>query len=102
MKKFILTLSIFMLILTTTLVKNSTKKIEDEIFLKNESLTSLNKVLGDVLLEYNYLSSGEKLHNYKFLYFTNELVPKDVMKFKIIYQDNGQLLIKDFTNSKDK
>ena len=61
MKKIMLVVSIFLLILITSLIKNSTKKIEDEIFLINENIRLLKAHLGDVLLEYNYLSSPEKL-----------------------------------------
>ena len=45
---------IFILILATSLVKNSTKEIEDKIFMVNENIRPLKLELGDVLLEYNY------------------------------------------------
>ena len=48
-------ITIFILILTTSLVKNSTKEIEDKIFMVNENIRSLKSELGDVLLEFNYL-----------------------------------------------
>ena len=60
MKKIALA-SILILILATSLVKNSTKKIEDKIFIINENIVSLKAELGDEMLEYNYLSSPEKL-----------------------------------------
>ena len=50
MKKIILIISIFLLILITSLIKNSTKKIEDEIFTINENIRLLKAELGDVLL----------------------------------------------------
>ena len=61
MKKIVLIISIFILILITSWVKNSTKKIEDEIFGLNENIRSLKVELSDVLLEYNYISSPYKL-----------------------------------------
>ena len=60
MKKMTLIICIIFLIVVTALIKNSTKKIEDQIFGINESIRSLNSQLGDVLLEFNYLSSPKK------------------------------------------
>ena len=60
MKKFFL-ISILLLILITSLVKNSTKEIEDKIFTKKENTKLLSAEMGDMILEYNYLSSPEKL-----------------------------------------
>ena len=82
MKKFFVILSILFLILSTAFIKNSTKKIEDEIFSKNENLGRLNKELEKTKLEFDFLSSAEKLIEYKNLYFENELVPKDLKKIE--------------------
>ena len=82
MKKFFVILSILFLILSTAFIKNSTKKIEDEIFSKNENLRRLNKELEKTKLEFDFLSSAEKLIEYKNLYFENELVPKDLKKIE--------------------
>ena len=56
MKQLVLVV-IFALILITSLVKNSTKEIEDQIFIVNENIRPLKSELEDVLLEFNYLSS---------------------------------------------
>tara|TARA_B100000674_G_scaffold79362_1_gene55105 strand:- start:384 stop:647 length:264 start_codon:yes stop_codon:yes gene_type:complete len=82
MKKFFVILSILFLILSTAFIKNSTKKIEDEIFSKNENLRRLNKEFEKTKLEFDFLSSAEKLIEYKNLYFENELVPKDLKKIE--------------------
>tara|TARA_B110000438_G_C15204233_1_gene390050 strand:+ start:206 stop:520 length:315 start_codon:yes stop_codon:yes gene_type:complete len=97
MKKTILILCIFLLILITSLVKNSTKKIEDEIFLVKENIRLLKAELGDILLEYNYLSSPEKLMQYQSQYFENDLIQKDIVNIKKITEIDGQLIITDFT-----
>ena len=55
MKKVGLIIVIFLLILSTTIIKNSTKEIEDEIYSVNENLRVLNSELGNVLLEHDYL-----------------------------------------------
>ncbi len=82
MKKFFVILSILFLILFTAFIKNSTKKIEDEIFSKNENLRRLNKEFEKTKLEFDFLSSAEKLIEYKNLYFENELFPKDLKKIE--------------------
>ena len=93
----LLALSIFVLILITSLVKNSTKKIEDEIFLVKENIRLLKSELGDILLEYNYLSSPEKLIQYQSQYFENDLIQMDIINIKKIKEVDGKLTITNFT-----
>ena len=78
MRKISLTV-IFILILTTSLVKNSTKEIEDQIFTVNENIRSLKTEFGNVMLEYNYLSSPEKLIQLQSKYFENDLIKVDII-----------------------
>ena len=92
----LLALSIFVLILITSLVKNSTKKIEDEIFLVKENIRLLRAELGDILLEYNYLSSPEKLIQYQSQYFENDLIQMDITNIKKITEINDKLIITNF------
>ena len=96
MKKITLAL-ILTLILITSLVKNSTKEIEDLIFIKRENVRLLSSELGDVMLEFNYLSSPEKLIQYQSQYFENKLKKTDISKIKKISLENGVLIIIDFT-----
>ena len=65
MKKFFFATSIFVLILLTAIIKNSTKEIEDKIFTTNENIRILRNEFGTLSLEFNYLSSSEKLLNYQ-------------------------------------
>ncbi len=95
MKKIAL-FSILILILITSLVKNSTKEIEDKIFTKKENIRLLNAQFGDIMLEYNYLSSPEKLIKYQYQYFENQLINIDITKIKKISIKNGNLDITDF------
>jgi hypothetical protein len=99
MKKIILIISIFLLILITSIVKNSTKKIEDQIFILNENIRSLRVELGDVLLEYNYLSSPEKLLQYQSQYFENDLIQMDILNIKKIKEIDNKLIIKNFVEN---
>jgi len=100
MKKIALA-SILILILATSLVKNSTKKIEDKIFIINENIVSLKAELGDEMLEYNYLSSPEKLIQHQLQYFENDLIKVDIIKIKQIFEKNGLIVINDFIKSKN-
>ena len=101
MKKIILIISIFLLILITSLIKNSTKIIEDEIFTINENIRLLKAELGDVLLEYNYLSSPEKLLQHQSNYFENDLMQMNVTKIKKITLNDKDLIITEFIKIKD-
>ena len=87
---------IFVLILATSLVKNSTKEIEVKTFTINENIRSLKSELGDVLLEYNYLSSPNKLTQYQTQYFEKNLIKIDVTKIKKLNKKNSQIKISDF------
>ena len=83
MKKFSLLVVIFFLVLSTAIVKNTTKKIEDEIFTVKENLRVLKSEFENVSLEYDYLSSAEKLLEYQSLYFEDELIQKNLNDIKI-------------------
>ena len=78
MKKIVVISLMFSLILITTIVKNSTKKFEDETFLIKENIRSLIKDYEKSKLEFDYLSSAEKLIEYQQLYFENKLVQKKI------------------------
>ena len=82
-KIFVITL-ILSLILLTAFIKNSTKKIEDDILIKKENLQDLKKELSDSKLEFHYLSSAQKLLEYQSLYFEQELIQKDINQIKIL------------------
>jgi len=78
MKKIVVITLMFSLILITSIVKNSTKKFEDETFLIKENIRSLIKDYEKSKLEFDYLSSAEKLIEYQQLYFDNKLVQKKI------------------------
>ena len=95
MKKVVFA-TIFILILCTSLVKNSTKEIEDKIFMINENIRPLKSELGDLLLEYNYLSSPEKLTQHQTLYFEKDLIKIDITKIKKLIEMNTQIKVSNF------
>ena len=96
MKKIIIIIFVFSLVFFTAFIKNSSKKIEDEIFLINESLRDLKKELGDTKLEFEYLSSTEKLLEYQSQFFEKDLFQKDMSKIKRLNKNSNGILISNF------
>ena len=86
---------IFSLIVITSLVKYSTKKIDEELFSLKENISDLNLELDNIKLEFDYLSSAEKLINYQNLYFENKLTQKSIDEIKIIDFTKEKILIND-------
>ena len=93
MKKFSVIFLIVFLILSTALVKNSTKRTDDKIFTIKENIRALKKDFENIKLEYEFLSSTEKLLEFQNLYFDDELVKKDINEIKIIDQSTKKLQI---------
>ena len=56
MKKFLAASIILFLIFFTAVIKNSTKRIDDEIFSIKENINSLKNDFENAKLEYDYLS----------------------------------------------
>ena len=93
MKKFFVTLFVFSLIFSTAIVKNSTKRIDDEIFVLKENIRDLKKNFENTRLEFDYLSSTEKLLQFQNLYFDNELIKFDIQKIQTITKKNNEIEI---------
>ena len=94
MRKFSVVFLILSLILLTAIIKNSTKRIDDEIFAIKDNLRVLKKNFENIKLENEYLSSTEKLIELQNLYFEDELVKNDINKIKIIKKKSNKLEIK--------
>ena len=84
MKKILTISLIFSLIVMTSFIKNSTKKIDEELFSLKENISDLNLELDNVKLEFDYLSSPEKLISYQNLYFENKLTQKSINEIETI------------------
>jgi len=82
-KKFVLAAVIFFLALSTAIIKNTTKQIEDEIFTVKENIRVLKSEFENVSLEYDYLSSAERLLEYQSQYFEDDLIQKNINDIKI-------------------
>ena len=78
MKKIFSSTFIVILIVLTTFTKSSTKKLDKEIFDAKEELRFLNEKYELILLDHNFLSSPNKLFEYQYKFFENELIPIDI------------------------
>tara|TARA_B100000131_G_scaffold266105_3_gene263902 strand:- start:625 stop:921 length:297 start_codon:yes stop_codon:yes gene_type:complete len=96
MRKLALISSIFFLLIFTTITKNSTKEIEKEIYNAKENLRILEQKYELVLLDYNYLSSPQKLMEYQSKYFEDELKDIDVTSIKKLTVFDDQIEVKKF------
>ena len=95
MKKILTIGLIFSLIVVTSFIKNSTKKIDEELFSLKENISELNLELDNMKLEFHYLSSPEKLISYQNLYFENKLSKKSINEIKIIDFTREKILTND-------
>ena len=94
MKKFFAMSLILFMILLTAIIKNSTKRIDDEIFIVKENIRVLKKDKEKIKLEHDFLSSTEKLDEFNKLYFNNELIKKNIKDIKIIHKKLNKVEIK--------
>ena len=94
MKKFFFTFLILSLIFFTAFIKNSTKRIDDEIYIVKENIRELEKDIEKIKLEYDYLSSTEKLSEFNKLYFDNKFTKKNIKEIKIFHKKLNKIEIK--------
>ena len=102
MKKFFVTLFVFSLIFSTAIIKNSTKRIDDEIFVLKENIRDLKKNYENTRLEFDYLSSTEKLLQFQNLYFGNELIKFDIQEIHTITRKNNEIEIGQLSFNKNE
>ena len=92
MKKFISIFTILSLVIFTTIIKNSTKNLDSEIFILKEELRLLENKYELILLDYNYLTSPKKLLEYSKIYFDQELRKKNINEIKILRLSNVDII----------
>ena len=93
MKKLIVFFLILALIVCTSLIKNSTKDLDDKIYSTKENILFLENRAEDSKLEFDYLSSSEKLLEYQKLYFENLLIKKSLKELKTLEIIDKELVI---------
>ena len=97
--KLVIFILILVLIVSTSLIKNSTKELDDKIYITKENVLFLENRFKDSKLEFNYLSSSEKLLEYQKLYFENSLVKKPLNEFNTLEIKNNKFIIGQMTIS---
>ncbi len=87
-KKILIFIPILILIISTTFTKNSTKQLDKKIFETLENIRALEDIYELVLLDYNYLTSPNKLMEYSQFYFEEDLKKKEILDLKTIIFKN--------------
>ena len=101
MKKFFFFIPIIILIFATTLTKNSTKKLDKQIFQIYENIRILEDRYELTLLDYNILTSPKKLIEYQKFYFEQQFIQKKIENLKTITIVNDNLKIDKMINLDD-
>ena len=96
MKKITTILFIIILTISTTITKNSTKKIENKIFSIKENISTLENEHSFLLLEYNFLTTSNKLMEYQSKYFDDKLTFLESYRIKEIKEKGGVLIVNTF------
>ena len=93
MKKLFFFTPIILLIFATTLTKNSTKKLDKEIFALKENIRIFEDRYELTLLDYSILTSPKKLMEYQQFYFEDKFVQKKLENLSKIEFLNEKLKI---------
>ena len=86
MKKYVILFGIIFLIITTSIVKSSTRQLEKNIFILEEEVKILEEKFDFLLLESDYLTTPERLIGLKEKIFKDKffpLDPKDIKKIEL-------------------
>ncbi len=102
MKNLIKFIFIFTLIISTTFIKSSTKDLEDKIFNFQEDVGLLKEELQILKLEHDYLTSPQKLLEYKHMYFEEDLKQLKIENLSTIYINNNNFSIDKFNFPKNE
>ena len=84
MKKYIIFICIVCLIITTSIVKSSTRQLEKNIFILEEEVKILEEKFDFLLLESDYLTTPERLIGLKEKIFKDKFFPIDPKDIKKI------------------
>ena len=102
MKKIFFSLTLIILIFLTSIIKNSTKKIDAKIYNLSEDIRLLNEKYELVLLDHNYLSSPKKLDEYQKKFFENDLIATDITDIDEIDFVKNKILINKYKEAFEK
>ena len=99
MKRLFFFLPKIILIFATSLTKNSTKKIDKEIFQLKENIRILEDRYEFTLLDYSILTSPKKLIEYQQYYFEDKFIQKKIENLNTIEILNDNLKIEAMVNN---
>tara|TARA_B100000161_G_scaffold147528_1_gene104946 strand:+ start:1647 stop:1910 length:264 start_codon:yes stop_codon:yes gene_type:complete len=86
MKKYVLVFIITFLVITTSIIKNSTRELENKIFNSNEKIKILISRKEIIKLQNDYLRSPQRLFEFKNKFLDN-LEVIELSKFKHLSQN---------------
>ena len=86
MKKYVLVFIITFLVITTSIIKNSTRELENKIFNSNEKIKILINRKEIIKLQNDYLRSPQRLFEFKNKFLDN-LEVLELNKFKHLSQN---------------
>ena len=88
---------IFVFVISTAIIKNSSKKIEEKIYKKKENLAILKSEYDLVILEFDFLNSPQEIQKKVEQYFIkDEFSSIDISKLKIVEIKNNKIEFNSF------
>ena len=102
MKSFIILISLVSLILSTAVVKTSSKKTEEKIFILNENLSILKKKYNFVILENTYLSNPSRLIEIMKVDKNEDYILLDISNLKTITKKKIEFSYKNLSKNEKK
>ena len=88
---------IFVFVISTAIIKNSSKKIEEKIYKKKENLAILKSEYDLVILEFDFLNSPHEIQKKVEQYFIkDEFSSIDISKLKIAEIKNNKIEFNSF------
>ena len=87
MKKYLIFFLITFLIISTSVIKNTTRELETKIFNSKERIKILTNKKEMILLQNNYLSSPQRLFDLKKKFFGGNLEVLELKQIKNLIYD---------------
>ena len=84
---------VILLIIATTVTKNSTKKLDKDIFEIKENIRVLEDRYEFILLDYNFLTSPKSLMEYQQQYFDSDLIESKIENLNWIKINENEIKI---------
>ena len=97
MNRLLIFFLIFAFVISTAIIKNSSKKIKEKIYKKKENLAILKSEYDLVILEFDFLNSPHEIQKKVEQYFIkDEFSSIDISKLKIAEVKNNKIEFNSF------